>query len=88
MRVVRKDVSSVTTKTFGIKIYGSVTYEAHHIGPARSANEYEQDIKNCLARTQEKLLSAAQRAAEGVQQKYQGYDNEWTIEVSLKPKVK
>ena len=88
VRVARKDVSSVTTKTFGIKIYGSVTYKAHHAGPARSANEYEQDIKNCFTRTQENLLNAAKRAAEGIQQKYQGFDNEWTIEVSLKPEVK
>lgn len=88
VRVARKDVESVTTKTFGIKIYGSVTYEAKHNGPERSAEEYKRDITDCMTRTQENLLNAAQAAAESVQRNYKGFDNEWEIEVRLTPEVR
>lgn len=88
VRVARRDVQAVTTKAFGIKIYGSVTYEANHYGPARSPEEYKEDIVDCISKAQQNLLDAAMDAAESVQQRYQGFDNDWEIKVQLKPEVR
>lgn len=88
VRVARRDVQAVTTKAFGIKIYGSVTYEANHYGPERSPEEYREDIVDCITKAQQNLLDAAMDAAESVQQRYQGFDNDWEIKVQLKPEVR
>lgn len=86
VRVARKDVNYIVTRFFGIKIYGTVTYELTNYN--MSQYDYENDINDALEQTTNNLSAAAEEAAQGVREKYKGYDCEWNIEVELQGKVK
>ena len=85
VRVSRNDVNYVVTRMFGIKIYGTVTYQLTNYNMTQY--DYEQDINDALEAATNRLIAAAERAVENVREKYKGFDNEWDINVELQGKV-
>ncbi len=86
MRFESQNVEYLVTRLFGIKIYGTVTYQITNT--EMYDYQYKDDINDALNNATNNLIAAAERAVDNVREKYQGYDDEWNIEVSLKGKIK